>query len=118
MTRCQRGARSRGPWDAKCTIDRKRSYSKGFLGIDPPLWLGYIRQYLVTLLPAVQHPMALELSLDVLAPLVSCTMARFPPPTSLPLNCLRFSDGKHFQSAKYCYVLASLTEICVLFQKT
>lgn len=85
MTRCQRGARSRGPWDAKCTIDRKRSYSKGFLGIDPPLWLGYIRQYLVTLLPAVQHPMALELSLDVLAPLVSYTMAQFPSP--LPPPC-------------------------------
>lgn len=50
------------------------------LGVDPPLWLGYTRQYLVTLLPAVQHLMALELSLDVLAPLVSCTVASVPPP--------------------------------------
>lgn len=35
-----------------------------FLSIDPPPWLGYIRQYRVTLLPAVQHLMALELSLE------------------------------------------------------
>lgn len=61
-------------------LSGRGAYSKGFLGIDSALWLGYIRQYLVTLLPALQHLMALELSLDVLAPLVSCTVAQFSLP--------------------------------------
>lgn len=101
------------------SLAERGAAAKAFWGVDLSWWLGYIRQYLVTagvVLPAVQHLTALEFSLDVPAPLVTCTVSRFSP--CYLLNYLPFSDGKHFESAKYCYFLASLTEIQVLFQKT
>lgn len=93
------------------SLAERRAAAKAFWGVDPSGWLGYIKQYLVHR----RHFASICAMPGSVGAFPGCPRSigdlhNVSVPPLLPPNYLHFSDGKRFESAKYCYFLASLTE--------